>query len=141
MTLDSEAVFPLRSVVVVIVNPEVMGYFRSCHGEYRQTNIGASRTPFRPVSWSRSNARMGEPSEKNEKRVKVSKTHKRKLFFEKFLFDWKNEVEDRNFGSILWRAYSCMKRYPLELNNGEEAKLLKGFFDRLNALFANDMNR
>jgi hypothetical protein len=65
-------------------------------------------------------------TDSQQKRVKVAKTHKRKLFFEKFLFDWKNDVDDRNLGAVLWKAYTCMKRYPLELDSGEEAKLLKG---------------
>uniref|UniRef100_F1L3B7 Crossover junction endonuclease MUS81 n=1 Tax=Ascaris suum TaxID=6253 RepID=F1L3B7_ASCSU len=60
------------------------------------------------------------------RRIKVRRTHARKLFFEKVLVDWRESSEDRNFRSILFRAYLNLKNYPLEVTSPEDLKSIKG---------------
>ncbi|VDM29097.1 unnamed protein product [Toxocara canis] len=67
---------------------------------------------------------MAEPVK--VKRIKVRRTHTRKLFFEKTLMDWKDSTEDRNFRSVLFRAYLNLRNYPLEIMSITELKSIKG---------------
>uniref|UniRef100_A0A914ZKL6 Crossover junction endonuclease MUS81 n=1 Tax=Parascaris univalens TaxID=6257 RepID=A0A914ZKL6_PARUN len=60
------------------------------------------------------------------RRIKVRRTHARKLFFEKVLIDWKESSEDRNLRSVLFRAYLNLKNYPLEITSPEDLRSIKG---------------
>ncbi|VDN06815.1 unnamed protein product [Thelazia callipaeda] len=63
--------------------------------------------------------------------VKVSRTFPRNKFYIGLLLDWMEQVEERNFRSILSRALINLKAYPLNVETFGDLKIIRGIGDQL----------
>uniref|UniRef100_A0A0R3RUS6 Crossover junction endonuclease MUS81 n=1 Tax=Elaeophora elaphi TaxID=1147741 RepID=A0A0R3RUS6_9BILA len=64
-------------------------------------------------------------------RVKIRRIFPRNKFYVGLLLDWKENVEDRNFRSVLRRALINLKAYPLDIATFTDLKNIRGIGDQI----------
>ncbi|CAJ0592898.1 unnamed protein product [Cylicocyclus nassatus] len=66
-----------------------------------------------------------------EKRVKIRVEHRQKLFYERLLRAWKEKMEDTKFKYGIYKAYTHLKHYPLEVCTITDLKQIHGIGEHL----------
>ncbi|VDM55228.1 unnamed protein product [Angiostrongylus costaricensis] len=66
-------------------------------------------------------------------RVKVRVEHMQKTFYERLLYVWRQQTEDKNQKFVIYKAYVNLKNYPLEVRTVAELKHIHGIGEALAA--------
>ncbi|KAL6730984.1 hypothetical protein Aduo_001898 [Ancylostoma duodenale] len=66
-----------------------------------------------------------------EKRAKVRVEHPQKLFYEKLLRAWRENIDDKNQKFVIYKAYTHLKNYPLEVRTITDLRQIYGIGETL----------
>ncbi|KAJ1374407.1 hypothetical protein KIN20_037091 [Parelaphostrongylus tenuis] len=67
----------------------------------------------------------------SKRRVKIRVEHRQKTFYERLLYVWRQETEDKNQKFTLYKAYVNLKNYPLEVLTIADLKHIHGIGETL----------
>lgn len=60
------------------------------------------------------------------KRAKVHLEFSEKLFYEKVLIDWKENIQDKNQVFIIRKALDNLRLFPIDVNGYDDLRKIKG---------------
>lgn len=61
-----------------------------------------------------------------EKRAKIRVEHCQKLFYEKLLRAWREKIDDKNQKFVIYKAYTHLRNYPLEVRTITDLRQIYG---------------
>lgn len=62
------------------------------------------------------------------KRAKVQLEFSEKLFYEKILVDWKENIQDKNQASVIRKALDNLRLFPIDIKGYDDLRKIKGFY-------------
>jgi hypothetical protein len=70
---------------------------------------------------------MAQKSQTNQKRAKIRLNFPEKMFYERILAEWKDNISDSNHASVIRRALTNLQKFPLNIQGISELRKIKGF--------------
>jgi hypothetical protein len=67
-----------------------------------------------------------DKSNKAVKRAKVRLQFPEKIFYEKTLIEWKENITDKNHGFVIKKALNNLKLFPLNVQGFTELRKIRG---------------